>query len=177
LHWTFGGFLTFLLYIFASIGSWRLAETIRGTSGYHGLRECSLWRVVAVLSILLAINVGLDGLGRLTTLFRSFAMSGGWYSERSSTQLYLVFAALVAFVFTVIVGLYLARNTSGAAVLSVVVSLLLITFVLVRAVSLHAVDQLIFARTAGVTLSSMIEGGGIFIIIILTLWRREQLPY
>jgi hypothetical protein len=83
---------------------------------------------------------------------------------------------LVTVVFTVIVGL-LAPNTSGAAALSVVVSLLLITFVLVRAVSLHAVDQLIFARTAGVTLSSMIEGGGIFIIIILTLWRREQLPY
>lgn len=175
MHWTLGGFLTFLLYVFASIASWQLAETILRKSGYQARRECFIWRAVAVLSILLAINIGLDGLGRLTALVRSVAMLGGWYSERGPAQLYLVLVALAASVSTVVVAFHLARNTSGTAAISLVVSSLLIAFVLVRAISLHALDQLMFARSAGVTLSSLIECGGIFIIIILSLWRREEL--
>jgi len=174
-HWTLGGCLTFLLYIFASVGSWRLAETVRGTSGYSGFRERSLWHIEAALFIFLAINAGLDGLGRLTGLFRSAAMSRGWYPERGPAQIHLILALLVAFVLTALVGLYRARGTSGPAASSLVVSLLLITFVLVRAVSLHAVDQILFAGIAGVTLSSMIEAGGILIILALIFWRRGQL--
>jgi hypothetical protein len=57
------------------------------------------------------------------------------------------------------------------------VSLLLISFVVVRAVSLHAVDQIIFARILGVTFSSMIEAGGIAILLVLIFWRRAQVAH
>jgi len=62
-----------------------------------------------------------------------------------------------------------------SAALSLVVSFLQTMFVLVRAVSLHAMDQILYARIVGVTLSSMIEAGGIFVILVLMLWRRERL--
>jgi hypothetical protein len=47
----------------------------------------------------------------------------------------------------------------------IVVLLLLITFILVRAVSLHAVDQMVFTRIAGVTVSSIVEAAGIVVML------------
>ena len=128
-----------------------------------------------VLFVLLAINVGLDGLGRLTEMFRLAAMSSGWYSERGPAQLNLILAMLVGFVLSAIIGLYWARNTSAPAASSLAVSFLLITFVLIRAVSLHAVDKIVFARIEGVTLSSVSEAGGIVVILVLIFLRRQQL--
>jgi hypothetical protein len=87
----------------------------------------------------------------------------------------MILALLVAFVLAARGGLYWARGTSGPAASSLVASFLLTTFVLVRAVSLHAVDQILYASIVGVTFSSMIEAGGILVILALVLWRREQL--
>jgi hypothetical protein len=102
-------------------------------------------------------------------------MSNGWYSERGPAQLDLILAMLVGFALAAIIGLYWARKTSGPALSSLAVMLLLITFVLVRAVSLHAVDRIIFERIAGVTLSTGIEAGGIVVILALIFWRRQQM--
>jgi len=102
-------------------------------------------------------------------------MTSGWYLERGPAQLLMILTLLVAFVLAATGGLYWARGTSSPAALSLVVSFLQTMFVLVRAVSLHAMDQILYARIVGVTLSSMIEAGGIFVILVLMLWRRERL--
>jgi hypothetical protein len=174
-HWTFGECLTFLLYLFASVGSWRLAVSVRRISGYSEFREGTLWYVEAILLLLLAVNAGSGGLSRLTIFFRSAAMSSGWYPERGPAQLLSVLALLVALVYTAIVSFQWARRTSVPAVASLMGSVILVAFVILRAVSLHAIDRVLFARIASVTFSSMIEEGSILTILVLMLWRREQL--
>ena len=173
-HWTFGSWLMFLLYIFASVSGWRLAEIVRRTIGCRTLRERTIWQMESILVFALAANTAVNGLGRLTALFRTTAMAGGWYANRAPIQTHLIGLLLGAFVITAAVSLYWARVVSRPALLALLVSLLLITFILVRAVSLHAVDQIIFMRILGVTFSSMIEAGSIATILVLIFWRRAQ---
>jgi hypothetical protein len=122
----------------------------------------------------ISINIVAHGLGRTTALLRTTAMAGGWYASRVPAQTHLIGLLLGAFVVSAAASLYWARAVSRPALLALLVSLLLITFILVRAVSLHAVDQRIFARILGVTFSSMIEAGGIATILVLIFWRRVQ---
>src|SRR5438477_2612193 len=173
-HWTLGICLTFLLYVFASVASWRLAKMVGWTTGYPGLRERTIWQMEAILVLALAANTAVNALGRLTALFRTTAMAGGWYATRGPVQTHLIGLLLAAFVLAAAVSLYSARAVSRPALLALLVSLLLITFILARAVSLHAVDQIIFVRIFGVTVSSMIEVSGIATILVLTFWRRAQ---
>jgi hypothetical protein len=176
-HWTLGIWLTFLLYGFASVASWRVAEIVRRTIGYGGLRERTFWQLEAILFLALAANAAINGLGGLTALFRATAMDGGWYAGRTPVQTHLIVLLFGAFVVAAAVSLYWARSVSRPALLALLVSLLLVTFILVRAVSLHAVDQIIFARILGVTFSSMIEAGGIATLFVLVFWRRAQLAH
>lgn len=174
-HWTFGIWLTCLLYLFASAASWRLAEIVRRTIGNPGQRERTIWVMEGILLLALALSTATNGFGQLTTLFRAIAMDGGWYASRAPAQTHLIVLLLGAFVLAAVVSLYWARAVAPAALLVLLASLLLAAFVLVRAVSLHAVDRIVFARIAGVTVSSIVEAGGTGTILVLILWRAVML--
>src|SRR5258708_34739860 len=81
-HWTFGSWLMFLLYIFASVSGWRLAEIVRRTIGCRTLRERTLWPKESILAFALAANTAGNGLGLLTALFATTAMARGLYANR-----------------------------------------------------------------------------------------------
>ena len=61
-HWTLGICLTFLLYVFASVASWRLAKMVGWTTGYPGLRERTIWQMEAILVLALAANTAVNAL-------------------------------------------------------------------------------------------------------------------
>src|SRR5258708_21414851 len=99
-HWTFGSWLMFLLYIFASVSGWRLAEIVRRTIGYRTLRERTIWQMESILVLTLAANTAVNGLGRLTALFRTTAMAVAWYANRAPIQTHFIGLLLGAFVIT-----------------------------------------------------------------------------
>jgi hypothetical protein len=150
---TQGGWLAIILYVAASAASWRVAEFVRRTRGYAGIREHGAWQLQSVLFVMLAANTALHGLDRLVDLFRSVAMDNGWYAQRRIAQSDLILALFGIGAVASSLGLYWVRTAPRLALLSLASSLILVTFILVRAVSLHAVDQVIFARMFGVTLS------------------------
>ena len=172
-HWIIGISLTLALYVFASVSSWRLADIV-WTMDCRAFRERTIWQLESILLLILAANTALDGLGRLTTFFRAAAMTGGWYASRAPDQARLIVALLAVLVVAAASTNYWAHAVSRPALFALLMSLLLITFVLVRAVSLHAVDQIIFARFFGVTLSTMIEAGSVAAILALIGLRRVQ---
>src|SRR5258708_8886709 len=156
-HWTFGSWLMFLLYIFASVSGWRLAEIVRRTIGYRTLRERTMWQMESILVFALAANTAVNGLGRLTALSRTTAMAGGWYANRAPIQTHLIELLLGAFVITAAVSLYWARVVSRPALLALLASLLLITFILVPAVSLHSLVHIIFMKLSALTFAPMTQ--------------------
>ena len=140
----------------------------------RAIRERTIWQIESILLLILAANTALDGLGRLTAFFRATAMAGGWYASRAPDQARLIVALLTVLVVAAAIAIFWAHAVSRSALFALLMSLLLVTFVLVRAVSLHAVDQIIFARFFGVTLSTMIEAGSVAAILALISLRRVQ---
>lgn len=175
IHWTLGVFLTFLLYLFAAVASWRLVEIVRRSVGSAGSRERTIWLIEAVILFALAVNTAINGPALATETFRAMAMDDGWYALRGAAQGRVIALALGAFAITAIVSVYWSRSAALAASLALLVAMLLITFIVVRAISLHAVDRVVFMRVAGVTVSSIVEAAGIVVILILALWRTARL--
>ena len=175
--WTLGVLLTFLLYVLAAVASWRLIDAVRRSVGIDGARERTIWLVEAAVLAALAISTAINGPGLATEMFRSIAIDGGWYVVRASAQGQLIAVALGAFVIAAVVSLYWSRSVAAPAALALLTLMLLITFIVVRAISLHAVDRVVFLRIAGVTVSSIIEAAGIFVILALIVWRTATLRH
>ena len=166
--------MAIILYVAASAASWHLAEFVRRSRGYAGVRERAAWQLQSVLFIMLAANTAWHGLDRLVDLFREVAIDNGWYAQRRIAQSDLILTLFNIGAVATALGLYWVRTPPRLALLSLVSSLVLVTFIFVRAISLHAVDQVLFTKMFGVTLSSMIEVGGITIILVLVIFRRAQ---
>jgi hypothetical protein len=136
-----GMFLMFLLYIFAAVASWRMFETVRRTIGCGGSRERAIWLLEVIILLALAASTAMNGPGLLTATFRRIAMDGGWYAVRAPVQSHLIALSLGGFAVAAVVGLYWSRAMARPALLALLASMLLITFIVVRAISLHAMDE------------------------------------
>jgi hypothetical protein len=175
IHWTVGVFLTFLLYVIAAVASWRLVETVRRSVGFAGSKERTIWLIEAVALFVLAVSTAINAPGLATDTLRAIAVDDGWYALRGNAQGQLIAMLIGVFAVAAIVSVYWSRSAALPASLALLATLLLITFIVVRAISLHAIDQLVFMRIAGVTVSSIFEAGGIVAILMLIFWRTAML--
>jgi hypothetical protein len=169
--WTAGNFFIFLLYIAASVQSWRTGPNAAKRSN----REDSIWIIAACLFCAMAANIALGALDKLTNAARSGFRAEGWYPNRMALQLDVMIGILVVAAMVVLLALFRLRALPTSTRLTLVALLALMTFLLVRAVSLHAVDQFLFARIAGVTISTAMEAGFVTLILLLISWRRAGL--
>ncbi|MGH2634043.1 MAG: hypothetical protein ACRDG3_11585, partial [Tepidiformaceae bacterium] len=109
------------------------------------------------------------------------AYEGGWYTGRRPIQEAFVVAALALGGVTLLATLILARPARGFRALAVTFAAALCAFVAARAVSLHALDHVLFSdSTAGIQRGALIElcliaglvGSGLLDIGVLR-WRRR----
>lgn len=168
-HWTVGGFCIFLLYIAASVQSWRTGNDVATRS------EGSIWIIAANLFCAMAANTAFGALDKLTNAVRSSAQAEDWYSHRTVLQLVLTIALLLLGSVAVSRALLWSREMPMSSRLTFSIMLALIAFVLVRAVSLHAMDQILFGKMWGVTISTGLEAGTAALILVLISWRRAEL--
>jgi len=92
---------------------------------------------------------------------RAAARSEGWYDRRCGFQIaFMEWTALAGVACLLFFGLLIRPSPmrQRAALVGIV---LLLVYVIVRAVSLHPVDHLLAVRVAGVSLDSLIELGGV----------------
>jgi hypothetical protein len=143
--------------------------------GFAGSRERTIWLLESALLFSLAISTAINAPALVTETFRSIAMDDGWYVLRGSGQVRLISISLGAFAIAAIASVFWSRSAAFQASLVLLASLVLIAFIVVRAISLHAIDRIVFARIAGVTISSIVEGAGIIAILMLALWRTMTL--
>jgi hypothetical protein len=155
------GWVTVLAYAVAAVLAWRA-----GSAG----RE-RIWLGTAVLMALLCVNKQFDLQSLLTDIGREIARHGGWYDDRRRVQKGFVLAVLAG------AGLlggwfvwrfrdFLARRKLLAAGL-----FLLLTFIVVRAISFHHVDVFLKRGVAGVRMNWLLELGGISLVIVAA-WRE-----
>ena len=149
-------------------------EAAEWESGYAP-RRSGLWLGVAVLMACLCLNKQLDLQTLLTDIGRLVAKEQGWYEQRQTFQKGFILAVLggaVAFS-----GWFIWRFrpfwrnhkllSAGA--------LFLLTFIAVRAVSFHHVDEFLGHRVFGFRMNWVLELTGIALINLAAAreWRRK----
>lgn len=127
-------------------------------------RRAALWLVLAAIMIALGINKQLDLQTLVTELGRQAAYVGGWYEERRVVQGIFVAAIALGGALGLLVLWWLTRGQLRDFRLTLGGLALLVCFVVIRAASFHAVDQLIDVRALGIRMNCVLELGGIAVM-------------
>jgi hypothetical protein len=162
-----GSWITAALYFWGAYSCRATANRLK-----VGSFETRAWTAIAVLLALLGISELLQLQQSTTNFGRSIAFDEGWYWRRQAIQAaFTEIGAAMTVVFSL--GLLLsARRTSLECATALACAVLIVGFILVRAVSLHQVDVLLRKTTFGLQWSRIPEFAGSVIIMLASLSRR-----
>ena len=134
--------------------------------GHDDATDRRIWRVIAVLMLLLGVNKQLDLQSWFTQTGKDLALAQGWYDQRQWVQLSFI-AGLVAAALLWQWWLYRVFRQRGAELRWAAVGLVfLAAFVVVRAGSFHHVDRALHLELGQLRLNAVLELGGIACIAV-----------
>lgn len=123
-------------------------------------RAALAWWLLAAAVLVLGLGRELDLGSAITERGRSWARSQGWYPDRRSLQRRADLAVLLAGAVLILVLLAAFRRNARTSLPAFCVLVLLATFVGIRAISYHDVDQLLYNHPwHGLRLNTAIEIG------------------
>jgi hypothetical protein len=111
----------------------------------------------------------------MTELGRILAAEQGWYEYRHKVQRAFILGIGLGAAAAVLVLLRLLRRTPVATHLSMLGTVALLAFVVVRASSMHHVDLIIRSSLWGIRGNWVIEIGGILVVLMGACLRLYQL--
>jgi len=159
---TFVGWLIFAAYITAAILCGRCAYFSRKN---RQSKHWKFWLTITILLALLAINKQLDFQTLLTDIARNMARKQGWYDQRQGFQIFVISAIAAVGTAMIILSAGILRNNKPLS-LTFIGLILLLTFIVIRAASLHSVDQIIAMEVVGIKLRYLLELAAITCIAI-----------
>lgn len=161
------GWLTVAAYAAAA-----LAAFVADSRAPHGRR--GPWLAVAVLMAFLCVNKELDLQSLVTDVGRALSREYGWYESRRDVQKWFVAGVVAAAVLASgAVALRFRAFWRERRLLAAGLAFLL-TFIVVRAISFHHVDEFLGLRPGGVKMNWLLELGGIALVFAAAL--REAVP-
>ncbi|HOU93379.1 MAG TPA: hypothetical protein PLU22_20140 [Polyangiaceae bacterium] len=166
---TVGGWLTVGLYVLAAVLAARVVHARR----VDGPRERWFWVGLLVCLVLLGLNKQLDAQSALTELGRIVFRQRGLYEARREVQRIFIEALAVTAVAGGLGLAWLVRGTPRATQLALAGALALISFVVIRAASMHRVDALIGTRWLGLRVNWLLEMGSLLVIAAGAALRRR----
>jgi hypothetical protein len=164
-------------YALAAALCWRAATRYRGSSTFGGqtaqlvrpgvlISGTGLWIGLTLLFVVLAISKQLDLQSWLASTGRAIARSEDWYERRRIVQAIFIIAVAAGGLVVLPALAWLTRRTWRTTGLALVGGTFLITFILIRAASLHHIDQLLGWKVLGVRLNWVLEISGIACVVI-----------
>lgn len=146
--------------VFASIAAIKTRR--HGESG----KNHTIWFGTSILFVLLCLNKQLDLQSLATDIARVLSKSQGWYGERRAVQRVFVLGILAA-AGTFALWFALRFRVFWLKHALLVTGLFFtLTFIVVRAVSFHHVDEFLGFRLAGVRMNWLLELTGIFLVAL-----------
>jgi hypothetical protein len=175
-----GWFTVWAYGLTAVLAGWTAKRTGADRVIEDGPKVKTVWIAVTLLLAFLCVNKQLDLQSLVTDIGRALAKTQGWYGERREVQRLFVLGVLTA------AGAFAAWFTwrfryfwlhHGLLVTGL---FFLLTFIAVRAVSFHHVDQFLKTRFSGVKMNWVLELTGIFLVAaaaVREMWRgRTDTP-
>jgi hypothetical protein len=173
-------------YALAAALCWRAATGHRGYPSFGGqvpqlvkpgvlTSSTGLWTGLTALFVVLAISKQLDLQSWLASIGRATARSEGWYERRRIVQAIFIIAVAAGGLVVLPVLAWLTRRTWRTTGLAVVGAAFLITFILIRAASLHHIDQLLGRKVLGLRLNWALEISSIACVAI-GAFNAQRIP-
>jgi hypothetical protein len=163
-----------VLYLFSAYFCWRVARELRPI-GVAARSEVLVCGTIATLFLVLGIFRELDFQPIVIGFGREMAQHQGWYGDRRVIQPVIIGVIGIAFLIAAIVLMKLAWGLPLITRLAVVGTLMLLTYIAVRMVSLHHVDVVAHQRLLGLRLSWIVEIGGMGAVILAAHVRRARI--
>jgi hypothetical protein len=167
---TFMGWFTVAAYALAAVLCAR--EAARSYDEERG--RFLFWIAVGSMMFLLGINKQLDLQTWFTLTARKMARSEGWYEKRRAVQFVFIVSIALAGAGAFALVWRLVHDVGRDLWLPLLGVFLVICFVVIRAASVHHVDEFLHTRLAGFKMNWLLELGGIGTIIAGAL-RRSAL--
>ena len=171
-HWTpeigdptIFGWLTVLLYLVAAGLSFARARDAFAAWDDRAKRRRVFWLVASAALVALSVNKQLDLQSLATATVRCLAFDGGWYDSRAVLQRVFIVSFLIAILALAGLATWYFKVEILRYRRAALGFFLLIFFVMVRAVSFHAIDALINAQLLGLRLNWILEMGALILII------------
>lgn len=168
------GWLTVALY---AVGTWECYRVVTKHSGLLRPGEGPLWWILVYGLLALGINKQLDLQSAFTEIGRIFAEQQGWYDKRHEVQIHFIYSIAAFATFAIFALFFLARKAPPATLFALTGSICLLSFVVIRAASFHHVDLFIGSVIFGMKMNSILEMGGICVIIAGARLRLKSLRY
>lgn len=161
------GWLTVFAYFGAAFLAYRSFRRLRAlrTPANAQRRERLLWLLLTVAFVLLGLNKQLDLQTGFAELGKSMALEQGWYEHRRLVQMVFIVGLCVVAAFVAYTVLALARGTSRRLRMTVLGTCVLIAFIVIRAASLHHIDELLGSEIADLRLHRLLELAGLLVIL------------
>lgn len=170
---TIMGWLTVFLYFFTALECFILSRK-QAENPAISIGEIRIWQSLALVFLLLGFNKQLDLHSAITELGRVLAHAQGWYEDRGKAQFFFFGAVAACCLLALAVLVRWCRGAAAELWLALGGSVLLFSFILVRAASFHHIDQFIGERVLGLAWNWVLEIGGIMLVLLATRFRRRS---
>lgn len=136
-------------YALAAMLCYMASRRVGGYS-YVSKSQVNYWRILVVLLLLLGINKFLYFENCITQGFSLLAHNNGWYEVRRGMQAEFILIGTIILLSLLVASIYMLNGLAKPLQSAVIAFVLLLLLVVVRTISLHQIDALIFPDILGI---------------------------
>lgn len=167
------GWVTVIVYAIASLTCFTLVARgdFADTSSW---RERVFWGGTGLILAFLAINKQLDLQSLMTAIGRYMALQHGWYEDRHAVQRRFILGLMAGTVILAVVIAWFLRGTLRDNGIAVTGFVLVLGFVVIRAIGFHDMDRLIGTRVLSMRMNWILELGGLGLSLFAGVRRLRR---
>ncbi len=124
------------------------------------------WNAISTLMFLLGVNKQLDLQSLLTEIGRQIARYQGWMDQRRIIQFWFIVILVIAVVLSFLIFVIVMRDLFRRFKFAFIGLFVLMSFIMIRAISFHHVDEMLRFRIFDVKMNWVFELTGIYTVFI-----------
>ncbi len=159
---SFMGWFTVVSYFACAIVS--LSAAIKCKKSDRG--AFLFWNAISTLMFLLGVNKQLDLQSLLTEIGRQIARYQGWMDQRRIIQFWFIVILVIAVVLSFLIFVIVMRDLFRRFKFAFIGLFVLMSFIMIRAISFHHVDEMLRFRIFDVKMNWVFELTGIYTVFI-----------
>jgi hypothetical protein len=172
---TIVGWIVTLAYLVLVLAIIKLIFDLAANQTHDRRHLVGFWIIILLIYLLFGLNKQLDLQTFLTSTGRCLSKLQGWYRERRAFQFYVVMAGLAATAIFLLGFLVYFRTVLSRSLLAILGVTCSLVYVVLRAASIHHVDQWFKIEFFTIKAHAIMEMAGIALVFINIFYLARNL--